>query len=180
MYLHLPYIGSISETFEKRIGNAVAACFGGLTVRTMFESRKLLPIAKKDLLPIHSTNNVIYKFVCHCNQWYVGRTSQRLQTRIIQHVPRKILKETTSDNNQKKTKMQSKNENSGKLITSSAIKEHLIINDECRKNYNDDRFEVITRGRTHFHLSVLEATYIQSLIPSLCRQKQFVYELLLF
>ena len=55
--------------------------------RIVFTIRPLLPATKKDALPGHH-HNVIYKFVCHCDSRYVERTSQRLQARIKQHVPR--------------------------------------------------------------------------------------------
>ena len=34
-----------------------------------------------------------------------------------------------------------------------------------------------SKGRTLFHLSTLEATFIKILQPELCRQKEFVYTL---
>ena len=43
-----------------------------------------------DVLPALQKSNVIYQFSCHCDSWYVGRTSQRLQDRIKQHVPKSI------------------------------------------------------------------------------------------
>ena len=36
---------------------------------------------------------------------------------------------------------------------------------------------LLTRGRTSFHLSTLEATYIKTSKPNLCKQKEFVYGL---
>ena len=41
-------------------------------------------------LPALQKSNVIYQFSCHCNSRYVGRTSQMLQDRIKQHVPKSI------------------------------------------------------------------------------------------
>ena len=35
----------------------------------------------------------------------------------------------------------------------------------------------LARGRTSFHLSTLEATYIKTSKPNLCKQKEFVYGL---
>ena len=40
--------------------------------------------------PSHHQNNVIYQFVCHCDRRYVGRTSQRFEERIKQHIPKSI------------------------------------------------------------------------------------------
>ena len=45
----------------------------------------------RDLLnPLHQSNSV-YQLLCPYDNRYVGRTSQRLQQRIKQHVPKTIL-----------------------------------------------------------------------------------------
>ena len=49
-----------------------------------------LPSTNKDVLPALQNSNVIYQFSCHCDSRYVGRTSQKLQDRIKQHVPKSI------------------------------------------------------------------------------------------
>ena len=55
----------------------------------------MLPAAKKDVLTAHQRSMVIYEYVCHCDSRYVGRTTQRLQERIKQHVPKAIRQKTT-------------------------------------------------------------------------------------
>ena len=45
------------------------------------------------------------------------------------------------------------------------------------REYNDNKFSILARGRTSFHLSTLEATYIKTSKPNLCKQKEFVYGL---
>ena len=65
-----------------------------------------------------------------------------------------------------------------KEVTSfSAIGQHLLQNPTCAREYNDDRFSILARGRTSFHLSTLEATYIKTTKPNLCKKKEFVYNL---
>ena len=44
-----------------------------LLLYVVFTTRSLLPATKKDVIPAHHHNNVIYQFVCHCNSRYVGR-----------------------------------------------------------------------------------------------------------
>ena len=61
--------------------------------------------------------------------------------------------------------------------TSSTIGQHLLDNPECASHYNDDKFSILARARSLFHLSALEATFIKSLKPILCKQKEFVYSL---
>ena len=59
----------------------------------------------------------------------------------------------------------------------SAIGQHLLHNPECASHYNDDKFSIFARGRSLFHLSALEATFIESLKPIICKQKDFVHSL---
>ena len=61
-----------------------------------YKTNQLLPVANKDVLPALQNRNVIYQFSCHCDSRYVGRTSQRLQDRIKQHVPKSIRYGTSS------------------------------------------------------------------------------------
>ena len=107
----------------------------------------------------------------------MGRTSQRLQQRIKQHVPKTILQEHISQD--RSTLASScKPIKSFKAETSfSAIGQHRLQNSACAREYNDNKFSILARGRTSFHLSTLEATYIKTSKPNLCEQKEFVYGL---
>ena len=67
--------------------------------------------------------------------------------------------------------------NSPRQFHESAIGQHLLDNPVCASHYNDDKFSILARGRSLFHLSALEATFIKSLKPILCKQKDFVYSL---
>ena len=59
----------------------------------------------------------------------------------------------------------------------SAIGQHLLQNPTCAHEYNDNKFSILACGRTSFHPSTLEATYIKTSKPNLCKQKEFVYDL---
>ena len=63
---------------------------------------------------------------------------------------------------------------------SSAICEHLILSPECAAEFNTNRFCVIGRARNRAVLDMLEAVYITTLQPELCKQMQFVKTLHLF
>ena len=63
---------------------------------------------------------------------------------------------------------------------SSAVGKHLCENAECAKAYNIERFRILAKARTSFHMAILEAAYISSTKPVLCRQKDFVYALKVF
>ena len=110
---------------------------------------------------------------CDCR--YVGRTSQRLQDRINQHIPRCIRsdKRPTKNLPNRECKITS----TPSAYCDSAIGQHVLENKECAKHFNDAQFSILATARSLFHLSVLEATYINALQPILCRQKEFVYSL---
>ena len=102
----------------------------------------------------------------------MGRTSQKLQQR-----PKTILQGRISQD-------QSTSARSGKPIRSlkaetplSAIGQHLLQNSICACEYNDNKFSILARGRSSFHLSTFEATYIKTSKPNLCKQKEFAYGL---
>ena len=120
---------------------------------------------------------VIYELKCHCDSWYVGRTAQRLQLRIKQHVPEWLRQHTASQRvqlNRTCKRKQSAPE------CDSAIRQHLLESDQCAANYNDDQFSIMDTARSLFHLSLLKASYIKVRRPNLCKQKEFVYALKLF
>lgn len=218
--LHLPFIGNPSYRFEKQISSAVSACFGAVALRTVFHSKPLLPTNRKDPLPTMMRSKIVYQYTCRCDQRYVGRTGQRLETRIEQHIPRYLREAANVRDNQPTTTVNnsdppstSSNDSTQRnsIITrqpitscrrsariakqakkppiatsqsdnehSSAIAKHLIESPLCAKFYDPGQFSIIASARTDFHLKVLEAVFIQSFKPVLCRQKTFVYECLLF
>ena len=63
------------------------------------------------------------------------------------------------------------------LTHDSAIGLHLLRNPTCAQHYDDSMFSMLAKGRSPFHLSALEATFIKTSNPILCRQKEFVYNL---
>ena len=107
----------------------------------------------------------------------MGRTSQKLQQRIKQHVPKTILQKHISQDRSTLARS-SKPIRSFKTETFfSAIGQHLLQNPTCAHEYNDNKLSILARGRTSFHLSTLKATYIKTSKPNLCKQKEFVYGL---
>ena len=143
-----------------------------------FTIRQLLPATKKDVLPSHYHSNVIYQFVWHCDSRYVGRTSQRLEEQIKQQVPRSISNRPASHNRQSLSR--SCKANIRPQFHESTIGQHLFDNAQCALHYKNDKFSILARGPSSFHLSVFEATFIKSFNPPLCKQKEFVYSLKIF
>ena len=153
VYLHVPWLGNVSMRYEKQISSAVKRCYFAVKPRAVFTTRQLLPPTKKDVLPSHHCSYLVYLFVCHCDSRYVGRTSQRLQEHIKQHIPK-----FTISTSRKSLPRQCKANNSPRQFHESAIGQHLLDNPECASHYNDDKFSILARGRSLFHLSALEAT----------------------
>ena len=142
----------------------------------IFQSRKSLPSFHKDTVPTIKQNLVVHQYGRRCDCRYVGRTSLRLQLRITQHIPKSIR------NKQKPTKVLSRqnckaNTTLNQLECDSAIGLHLLLNPDCAAHYHDRQFSILAKARTQFHLVVLEAIFIKTQQPTLCRHKEFVYYL---
>ena len=120
----------------------------------------MLPVARKDVLPTTLKSSVVYEYSCHCDSRYVGRTSQRLQDRIKQHVPKWLqqqAKRPTRSQPGRSCKLKRNNSD-----CDSAIGQHLLDNEQCAANYNDKRFKILAVARNSFHLCLLEATFIKT------------------
>jgi len=47
----------------------------------------------------------------------------------------------------------------------------LLCNPICAQKYNEKQFSILAKGRSPFHLIALEAIFIKTSNPILCRQK---------
>ena len=177
VYLRVTYTGKAALTLERNLRIAVENCYGSVALRTVFVSRQMLRASRKDVLPAIQKRSVIYEYKCHCDSRYVGRTAQRLQDRIKQHVPKWLRQHTASQRVQPNRACKRKQPTPE---CDSATGQHLLENDQCAVNHNDDQFSILDTARNPFHLSLLEASYIKVRRPNLCKQKEFVYTLKLF
>ena len=109
VYLKLPWIGESSVKFDRKIKSSNTNCFGPVQPRVVFFTKRILPAIHKDVLPTFQQSNIVYEYVCHCNSRYVGRTSQRLQDRIRQYVPKSIRNRTSQERKQPERKGKSVN-----------------------------------------------------------------------
>ena len=191
VYLRAPWIGSASQQLERQVKSAVQNCSGAVSPRLIFSSQCMLPAAKKDVLLANQRNMVIYEDVCHCDSRSVGRTTQRLQERIKQHVPKALRQKTTLTQKQEthrsqptrtqpNRKYKAKSKTQFEPESDSAIGQHLLESIKCARNYSDWQFIILTTARSQFHLSLLEAFYISRKKTDLCMQKQFVFTPQLF
>ena len=101
----------------------------------------MLSVARKDVLPTTLKSSVVYEYSCHCDSRYVGQTSQRLQDRIKQHVPKWLqqqAKRPTRSQPGRSCKLKRNNPD-----CDSAVGQHLLDNEQCAANYNDKRFKFL-------------------------------------
>ena len=129
-YLKLPWIGNISTKFENQCKTAVSSCFGAVKLRVVFFTRKMFPTVRKDVVPTKQRSMVVYQYVCRCDCRYVGRTSQRLQDRIKQHIPKAIRNQAQPN----RDLFQSN------YTSTSAIGQHLLNNEKCASHYDTTNF----------------------------------------
>ena len=137
-----PMARCVSTRFEKQVKSAVKQCFSAVGPRVVCSTNELLSATNKDVLPALRKSNVIYQFSCHCDSRYVGRTSQRLQDRIKQHVPKSIRSCSFSQKrllpaHRCKSSIQT---NTQSLASDSAIGLHILQNPTCAQHYDDSRF----------------------------------------
>ena len=144
VYLRLPYIGSRSERLAKSITTAVCRCYFSAAVRVIFHTHTAFVSMRKDVSPPHHINSVIYIYTCSCGSDYVGRTFNHIDLRIRQHLPVPIL-------NLRLKRGQLAN------TSGSSIADHMINIRECVADFNVDRFSILCRSNSLFHLSVRDS-----------------------
>ena len=179
VYIRMPWKGRSSRRFEEQIKHMIWNTYLAVQPRVIFTSRRLLPSVNKDVLPTSQISNVINEFKCRCEALYVGRTAQRLADRIKHHVPLAVREK----NFRVRTQLARARRNvqgPSAISCSSTIAQHLVANPIRADQYNADMFKILSRGRSVLHLLMLEATFIFSMDPVFCRQKEFVHSLILF
>ena len=157
VYIKIPWIGRASQIVADRVALSVMRCYNSVKVRTIFSTKHAFSSSQKDVLPILQQSLMVYKFTCQCDADYIGRTIQRLEVRVGQHVPRAIRQHNLTST-------------SGQLhAQESTIGEHILDHQVCREKYSDESFSVLHKARNKHHLMALEAISILIYRPSLCR-----------
>ena len=52
--------GEASIGLDKNVKMAVESCYGSVTTRVVFTSKRMLPVARKDVLPTTLKSSVVY------------------------------------------------------------------------------------------------------------------------
>ena len=157
VYLRAPWIGSASQQLKHQVKSAVQNCYEAVSPHLIFSSQCMLPAAKKDVLPTNQRSTVIYEYVCHVDSQYipVGRTTQKLQERIKQHVPKAIRHKTTltqeqgTHRSQPNRNCKAKSKTQFEPESDSAIGQHLLESNQCACNYSNSQFKIPTSGRVY-------------------------------
>ena len=131
-------------------------------------------------------STIIYEYVCHCDCWYVGRTTQRPQERIKQHVPKAIRQravliqeqeahQSQPTRTQPNKKCKTKSKTQFEPESDSDIGQHLLKSNQCTRSYSDSQFKILTTACSQFHLSLLEVVYILRKKKQICAGKSSSY-----
>ena len=68
IYLHLPWLVSVSTWFENQVKSAVKQCFSIVVEpHVVYPTNELLFATNKDVLSALQKSNMIYQFSCHCD-----------------------------------------------------------------------------------------------------------------
>ena len=87
VYLRLPWKGKRpADSVERAVAKAVHSAYPTCAVKVVYGSQPAFPSCVKDVLPTLQKSNVIYLFKCWCGSQYVGKTTQRLENRVQQHL----------------------------------------------------------------------------------------------
>ena len=87
----LPWKGDWCNGKARDITSMVKSAYYAVNPTVVLRKRRAFQV-KKDVLPTPHRSCLVYQFECrNCESRYVGRTLQRLNTRIQQHVPLHLL-----------------------------------------------------------------------------------------
>ena len=117
------------------------------------------------LFPPGLKNKYCKNKYCLRDSRYVGCTSQKLQNRIKQHFSKSnrffsSFQKRIRSACQYKSSTQPNTQSF--LVCDSAIGLYLLQNPVCAQYYDDSIFCILSQGRSSFHLSALEATFIKN------------------
>ena len=98
----------------------------------------------KDVLPTESMSNVIYFFSCACEQSCVGRTAQRLEERIKQHIPASLISAARSQKTKPKKKEKKKNKKNKRKKTKTKTKKTANQGDDSADGGSQEKNVTLT------------------------------------
>ena len=165
IFVSLPFLGdSLSSAIAMRINRYVKAAFPTAKVIVQWRPMQAASFPLKDQIPTMAISNVVYHFRCPCEtDDYIGRTKLPLAIRVKQHLPQWLLEGKHSRPRSDKP-------------PDSAITRHRLICKVPSENLKSC-FKIVHKARNQLMLKILEALEIKSRQPTLCTQKDRLYEL---
>ena len=109
---------------------------------------------------------------CRCDAVYVGRTSQRLEDRVKQHVPKCLLTHLRQQSSLC-VENPTLSQNTLARLSISAIGQHLLESPLCADDFSTNQFEILERARNMLQLHVLEALHIHFANPISASKKNW-------
>ena len=147
-------------------------CYGSVSTRLVFTSKRMLSVARKNVLFTTQKCFVIYQYKCHYDSQYVGRTFRRLQDRndcsIKQHVRQWLKQQLTRPLRSQPHRLCKRNDT--KPDCNSAIGKYLLENEQCAFNYDNKRFSILATARSFFQLDLLDQwfpTFLMARTPKI-------------
>lgn len=128
IYLKLPWLDRKCQLLADRISASAASCYNAVKLRTVFQTRSAYPSLGEGRL-FYFLVIFIYKFKCRCDTMYIGRTNQRLETQITQHVPAYLGSSS-----------ESRDLRTPQAVHDFSIGQHLLDNPDCVADYDDAFF----------------------------------------
>ena len=98
----------------------------------------------------------------------MGRIGWRLMVRMKEHVPKCVR-----DYIKNCKGLYTNNIQLVRAAKKSAVAEHLLENDNCGKDFDWLKFDILSKCRNMWELKIMEAVTITSLLPNLNRQNEF-------
>ena len=89
--IRLLWFGPASMAFKRNIMHLASTYVPQFSAICCLTSKKMFLATDKDVLPMTAFSNVIYLFTCACGHKYIGKTTQRLDNRIKQHIPEYLV-----------------------------------------------------------------------------------------
>lgn len=159
----IQYVGEASVQETVAIRRAVQRAYPHTSIVPWFRTKKMCRNAPKDPVPPAYQSNLVYSYDCACGASYVGRTERSLGKRISEHIPRWCEAGRSRPRSTKPP--------------SSAITLHHTTS--CHHRPCRDSFKIVKVCRSSTELRISEAVQIRLTTPSLCIQKDFVYDCVL-
>ena len=176
VYLHILWIGNVSMKFEKQITSAVKRCFFSVEPRVILTpDSSYQQLRKTCYLPIITA----MLFTSLCSTSIVGTliaclNAEKSELNNTFQDPLSILLPGTTA---KAFPALSRTTYAHNNFTNPPLVNIFLTTPNALFTTTMKIFFILARGRSSFHLSALEATFIKSLNPLMCKQKQFVYSL---